>query len=157
MTAESKIFKGQIADNFFLSTSQHKMSSTCTFAVTRKPKMDKNRSYEKGGLFHPRTMGCLLRSDHGYRRLHQTTQRWPERLLSSSHRWRCLRHDQRQIPTRGYSTILLPVGSENGAADQIGNMRDFRSMGHFETLIANCTSKNRISLELCRASNSLIT
>ena len=58
-------------------------------------------------------MNCFLQSIHGYRRLHQTTQKRSEHLLSSSHRWRRLRHDQRQIPTRGYSTIFFyPSGAK---------------------------------------------
>ena len=54
VTAESKIFKRQIADNFFLTTSQHKDVEYVHIRRYEKTEDGQNRFLQRRGpLFHP--------------------------------------------------------------------------------------------------------
>ena len=150
MTAESKIFKGQIADNFFLSTSQHKDVEYVHIRRYEKTE-DGQKSFpsKKGASFPPGRWIAffdLITDIDDYIRRHKEGQSVYYHHHIGGGVYVTINDKYRHVDIRRF---FYPSGRKNGASDQIGNMRDVRSMGHFENSDCETAQTKAVSTWCC--------
>ena len=132
MSAESKLFKRQIADNFFLTTSQYKDAEYVHIRRYENTE-DGQKSFptKKGASFPPGRWIAfydLIADIDDYIRRHKEGQS----VYYHHHNGGAVNDTINENTDTWTFDDFSTQRAQNGASDQVGYMRDIWSMEHFE-------------------------